>query len=149
MYFLTGGGGALVAGTNTVLKWLPTINTLTNLTYNNTTGIFTNVATDRRRFAFSMEVGLTTTASAISNQADIWFQINNTDVNSGTGRRGQKISVYPTGYGVTQHILSTTWIFSLAANDTILTAAWCDSACSVGSLVFGNTASARLTVVEV
>jgi hypothetical protein len=96
-----------------------------------------------------MELGLTVSGSVASNQADIWFLLNGTDPNASSGRRGQKVSVYPTGTGVLNRIMSTSWTFSVLANDTILSLAWMDVAGSLGTSVFGNSTSARLTVVEV
>jgi hypothetical protein len=148
LYFITGGNGVLVAGTDTILKWTPAIATLNNLGYNNTTGVFTNLAGNRRRFTFSMEVGLSTTGTVISNQASIWFQLNNTTPGAGN-RRGQRDILHPSGTGVTSYIMSTSWTFSLAPTDTVVSAVWCDVASSIGTNVFGNPSSARLTIVEV
>jgi hypothetical protein len=96
-----------------------------------------------------MELGFSTTGGALANQASVWFQLNNTTAGDGASRRGQRDTLYPNGTGVNAFIFTTTWTFSLAPNDTVLSVFWSDQSGFLGNAVFGNTSSARLTVIEV
>lgn len=132
-------------GTNAVLNWNSDVVTSTIPDFTHSSGVFTNTSTRTRRFVFNLQCAIRAQSTAFT-EADLWFSVNGTV--SSTNRRGQVAYVGST----TGTILSTSWTFTMAQNDTVRCYAYANQAFTYGNTSpgssFGNAYSALVEVQE-
>jgi hypothetical protein len=123
----------VAAGTNYVVPWdLIDVNTIPNLTVVN--GVFTNTGTVTRKFRFDFQSAISAQSTGFT-QCDIWFQQNASSNIAPTGRRGQ--TAYNSSTLTNDQILSTSWTFVMAPNDTVTCWTWASTAYTLSGAKFG------------
>lgn len=149
LIYIRSGDTNVNSSTDTVLNWNSEIVASTIPDFTHSSGVFTNTSTRTRRFLFQMQVAIRTQATNFT-EANIWFSFNGT-YNS-TNRRGQTNYVNPSGTSAI--MLSTSWTFTLAQNETIRGYFWCNQASIYGNnqsppgSSFGNQYSSLIEVQE-
>lgn len=129
LVYIRSGDTDVATSTDTVLDWNSELVASTIPDFTHSSGVFTNTSTRTRRFLFQMQVAIRAQSTAFT-EANIWFSFNGTF--SSTNRRAQTNFTASTS----AVMLTTSWTFTLAQNETVRGYFWCNQAS-----VYGNTQS--------
>ena len=142
------GEVTLTTGADTLIQWNGTLtsNGIPDFTYSN--GVFTNTSSRTRRFIFHMEISLVITGVNLFTETNLWYTVNGTT--SSNNRKGQATFTNPEG--TTNNRLQSSWIFTMAQNDTVRGYVWAQSAAKYGNnstgYPFGNRYGTQIEINE-